>query len=509
MKLNLSEVGINGDGTNMADTMYYDEYVEFMVAIVRIIKEETGVELAGFSAQNEPMFEEPYGSAILNPVNYAKVCGMLGKRLQAEGFKTKVINSEQVFTQSPTVGQFAAAVNQDPLGKLYTNVIGLHYPNATTALWAATWAACKPAPAKELWATECESHGNDWNSIMLQLQYMTIGMNNGCGAWTVWGYSNGTTGDENDPTVVSGMMGNSNNTSKHFWAFKNYAKFVKKGAVQLKSTSSNANVLSAAFKDDTTMTIVLVNMDTKLPNSIRLTGSAPATGWDAYRSSLNEKCEKVNPFKGGVLVLPPSSITTLVINTQINHAPTVDPVLDQSVSENFGSSVILTGIGCGDPVAQTISITATSSDTTILKTRILGYTSPSNKATLLFTPATNALGTVTVTVIIKDDGGRDNGGIDADTITINVTVKPSSLNDVSNKVTLYPNPAGEIVNLNIPSELSDSKLVIYNMTGQVVLEKKLVGETQIELPVSGLSSGAYIVNMVSDNTIAKIQFAKK
>ena len=52
----------------------------------------------------------------------------------------------------------------------------------------------------------------------------------------------------------------------------------------------------------------------------------------------------------------------------------------------------------------------------------MGYTSPNATGTLTFTPAANAFGTATVTVIVHDNGGTANGGVDSVTNTFTVTI---------------------------------------------------------------------------------------
>ena len=501
MKQNCSAVG--GDyssynwetNKNKVDTMYYDEYVEYMVSIVRIIKEETGVEIAGFCPQNEPGFVEPYGSAVLDPVHMAQVCGMLGKRLSEEGFKTKVINSEQVFTQGNwPVTQYANAVKNDPLAKIYNKVIAMHYPTDNESMWAAQWTACKNA-GQEFWATECTSEGNNYGGVIYQCKAMIIGLNNGVSAWAVWGYNQGASGDEFDVTKKSGMTF-MKGKSIHYHAYKNFAKFIRKGAVQLKTTSGNAAIKAATFKNtDSTLVIVLLNTDSKMPMAVRIAGGAPATGYEAYRTTYYERCEKVYPFNGKVIALPPLSLTTLVVKTNINHAPSADQPSDVVLEKNTGTVVSLTGIGCGDPVPQNITITATSSDTNIVGHPAVTYTSPSTKATLLLKPKDNATGQVTVTIILKDDGGRDNGGIDADTITFKVTVGSLSSNKDEQRITVYPNPASDVLTIGL-SGTDKGELLLCNMAGQPLMKEEIYkGQTSIKLNVNHLPAGMYLIRI--------------
>jgi hypothetical protein len=614
--------------TQKVDPIYYDEYVEYMVAIVRMIKEETGVELAGFCPQNEPAFNEPYDQLILDPLHFATVCGMLGKRLAAEGFNTKVINSEQVFSQiwSPTaVIDFYNAIRANADANQYTKVFAMHYPDATTALWNQYWNACKISPAKEFWATECTSNGNDYKAIMDQCKYMITGFSYGCSAWNVWGYDQGSIGDENDASKIQGMA-YGKGVAKHYWAFKNFARYIRKGAVQIKTTSTNAAVSVAAFKNDldSSMTVVLLNTDSKNPNAIKFTGSAPVNGWTAYRTSFNEKCVQVNPFKNGLVALPAYSITTLYMKTNniVNHAPVIDQAKDKYVIMNGTATVNLTGISNSDPTNQTITITAVSADPSILPNPVVTYTSPNATGSLSIVPAAGKFGTVKITVTVKDNGGIANGGVDQTTMSFNIIINNSgsanhaptinqvadkyvkinntatvnlsgisigsgdlnqnltitaltanpfilsdptvtytspnatgtinlvpvtgqsgtvkvtvtvkddggtanggidqtimSFNviinstgtgiiDLSDKLSVFPNPADETINITIPTELAYAKITINNVSGETVSEKIVTGDNAT-INVSDLPGGIYMISVFNETSIAKIKFAKK
>ncbi|WP_179473593.1 T9SS type A sorting domain-containing protein [Chryseobacterium sp. H1D6B] len=78
-----------------------------------------------------------------------------------------------------------------------------------------------------------------------------------------------------------------------------------------------------------------------------------------------------------------------------------------------------------------------------------------------------------------------------------------SVNDVSKKetVSLYPNPASDILNVSIQSG-REEKAVIYNMEGRKVLET-ILNKGKNEINVSNLSKGDYII------TIKGIDFSGK
>ena len=51
---------------NQLRTDMYDEFAERCVAYIKILKQETGIDVYAISLQNEPRFSEPYESCVFN-----------------------------------------------------------------------------------------------------------------------------------------------------------------------------------------------------------------------------------------------------------------------------------------------------------------------------------------------------------------------------------------------------------------------------------------------------------
>jgi hypothetical protein len=128
-------------------------------------------------------------------------------------------------------------------------------------------------------------------------------------------------------------------------------------------------------------------------------------------------------------------IDTVIISfdvavTAVNDVPTIANITDtEAILEDAGEQTInLSGIGTGAANEdQTITITATSSDISIIPDPTVVYTSPNAEGTLSYTPVANANGTATITVTVHDDGGTDNDGID--TAAASFTVAVTAIND--------------------------------------------------------------------------------
>ena len=110
-----------------------------------------------------------------------------------------------------------------------------------------------------------------------------------------------------------------------------------------------------------------------------------------------------------------SAPQTFVIDvTAVNDAPSFTKGADQTVLENAGLQTVAnwaTAISAGpsDESSQTLTF------------QVTGNTNPSlfsagpsidSSGTLTYTPATNTFGTATITVVLKDNGGTANSGVD-------------------------------------------------------------------------------------------------
>ncbi|MBA3845717.1 MAG: cadherin-like domain-containing protein [Planctomycetes bacterium] len=110
----------------------------------------------------------------------------------------------------------------------------------------------------------------------------------------------------------------------------------------------------------------------------------------------------------------------------VNDGPGIDTPVDLAVNEDSGQRTIsLTGISAGAAnETQILSVTALSSNTSIIPNPTITYTSPNTTGLLRFTPVANANGTVTILLRVQDDGGTANGGVNVSYRSFEVRVDP-------------------------------------------------------------------------------------
>ena len=122
--------------------------------------------------------------------------------------------------------------------------------------------------------------------------------------------------------------------------------------------------------------------------------------------------------------------TVSLIVKPVNDPPSLTPIGDRTVTEDSGElTIVLSGISAGPPnETQGITINALSEDESIISVSGVDYSPSDITGILRLTPTADANGEVIVTVVIKDSGGTDEGGVDL--LERDFKVAVSGLNDV-------------------------------------------------------------------------------
>ncbi|HEV8084027.1 MAG TPA: PKD domain-containing protein, partial [Chitinophagaceae bacterium] len=82
--------------TNQLKTDMYNEFAEMCVAYIKIIKQQTGIDIYALSIQNEPRFSQFYSSCVYDGNAMRDVLKVVGKRFHDEGLTTKLFLPEDV-----------------------------------------------------------------------------------------------------------------------------------------------------------------------------------------------------------------------------------------------------------------------------------------------------------------------------------------------------------------------------------------------------------------------------
>ena len=205
-----------------------------------------------------------------------------------------------------------------------------------------------------------------------------------------------------------------------------------------------------------------------------------------------------------------SASFTVTVNP-VNDPPTLDPINDLVLSEDAGPiAVPLTGISKGAAnEADVLTVSAVSSNPSIIPHPVVTYSSPNSTGTLTLSPLPNATGTVAVTVTVRDTAPSNNVTSRTFTVRINPVNDPPSLSDIPNHSTPEGTPISVpfVVNdpdtppyaLSLTASSSNPTLV---PTDKLFFEGSGTNRTLQIVPVPFLSGTATITVTASDGAAA-------
>jgi O-glycosyl hydrolase len=273
---------------NQLRTDMYEEFAERCVAYIKVIKQETGIDVYAISLQNEPRFTEPYESCVFNGEALRDLVKVVGKRFTGDGIKTKIFMPEDIGYIDGVSGMVQPALN-DPDARKYISIIAVHgyaldgvtadSPDAQTWQTMYSWGAQYNMP---LWMTETSGFSNAMKGAMDlgKAMYTAINFGNVSG-WLHWQLSQQT-------LDTYSLMSSSDEKSKRYFVSKNFYRYIRPGDYRINaSANKQTNIYPLAFKNDTahTTTIVLIN-DNASEQPVTFSGAGLPAQFEMFVTSL-------------------------------------------------------------------------------------------------------------------------------------------------------------------------------------------------------------------------------
>ncbi len=132
-----------------------------------------------------------------------------------------------------------------------------------------------------------------------------------------------------------------------------------------------------------------------------------------------------------------------------NAPPTLTALNGMVINENASAQTVgLSGISSGAPNEhQTLTVTATSNNGSVVPNPTVTYTSPNTTGSLTFTPVAKAFGTAILSVTVNDGGASNNIITRTFTVTVNHVNQQPTLTAL-NGVAINENASAQTVALN-------------------------------------------------------------
>ena len=101
-------------------------------------------------------------------------------------------------------------------------------------------------------------------------------------------------------------------------------------------------------------------------------------------------------------------------------------------------------------------------------------------------------------------------GVHGTSMSGTITVEPSlSVEDETlANFSMIPNPASNHLNIELSQALTTGDIKVYNLLGKQVVTKSFENTAHVQVDVSGLANGLYLVSIASENRIQTKRFIK-
>ncbi|MBD2461517.1 tandem-95 repeat protein [Oscillatoria sp. FACHB-1407] len=194
-----------------------------------------------------------------------------------------------------------------------------------------------------------------------------------------------------------------------------------------------------------------------------------------------------------------------VVVTAVNDNPTITAIADQNINEDANTGALAFTIGDEETLADDLTVTATSSNTTLVPNANVVVTGAGANRTITVTPVANLSGTTTITLSISDG---TNTTIETFDVVVNPLNDPPTVSAIDNQTTSENTPTtaipftvGDVETapgaLTITATSSDTTLV---PNGNIVIGGSGANRTITVSPAAGQSGIATITVNVSDGT---------
>jgi glucuronoarabinoxylan endo-1,4-beta-xylanase len=483
------------------DPKYYEEYAEYLLAYIKILKQEANIDLYALSIQNEPFFANPFESNVVKPEEFADILHVVGEKFRKEGITTKIFGPEHMAEWSWGVQQnYVNNIFKNGEDNSYLDVYAVHgYVDGVAPDFGSAdgWTALKnnisKAHHKPLWMTETSGYPQTQEGAMNLARSMYLALRFGeISAWVYWGIS-GESGSsfsimaDGEPTIL-------------YYVSKQFYKYIRPGAIRVDAESDDSGVLPLAFKNPTNgaLTLVMINSG-DVTKEVSLDIPVRPDGFTAYRTSASENSVEAGTITNTVS-LPAQSITTLVGYGP--SGPSIDDIPNYTihVGDDDVLEIPLTGITDGNGGKTNIEVT--SSDESVVPSPTLNFTYPATTASLILSPPASAPGKSIITVKLTNENIENEGAFGFNSTQVSFSVEVIDVvtglkkKENKNELRIFPNPLNSgLLTLDLSGLPFPRTVEISDAKGQRTFYRGEISENPLMIQTERWKAGIYIIQV--------------
>jgi O-glycosyl hydrolase len=300
------------------------ELAEFFSVYLSYL-EEAGHPLDSLSIQNEPEAASPWDANTYTPSRMANVLEAVAQRLVADGHTARLHGPDNAIANFVPI--YLPALLAKPTVASLFDAVGFHlygstwYPDSSTVAPDVEPVGNVAPEGTPLWMTEFsnttfEGYGS-FDEGIWQAELIHESLVAGVSMYVMWNlYRPGGPGEA--AIVIPTTLGAHGYTvTPKYWTLRQYAKYVRAGAVRIAAASDDPDLLVTAFRDDDAgkLTAVAINR-ADAPRWVYFDGGKLLDAPQIVRTSPLENGVEVpldsdDRFADRSLLLPARSVTTL------------------------------------------------------------------------------------------------------------------------------------------------------------------------------------------------------
>lgn len=306
----------------------YTEYAEYWKTCLKNHK-DLGIDVYAISLQNEPMFKQTFNSCTYTTAWYCDLLDNVVPKIKATYPNVKVFGSENMlelegksnnypYFYHQTIKNSATAKNNIDILAVhgYSDGVNASSGSELAKMWANHTEQFSVPMNKPAWMTETSGYSENWlmntntpgalNLAMDIYQGLVYG---NIQAW-VWWQGSSASGIDNYCLMSGTFGGKKYAVSKHFY------RYIRPGAVRVKASAQDPNILVTAFEHTGkgTQTLIIINSGSE-GKMVSVQGADLPAEFTIYRTnSGSENCKDVGKANSGAdkyFEIPANSIVTL------------------------------------------------------------------------------------------------------------------------------------------------------------------------------------------------------
>jgi O-glycosyl hydrolase len=288
--------------------------------------EEAGHSLDSLSIQNEPEATSPWDANIYTPPRMGNVLEAVAQRIVADGHSTRLHGPDDAIADFVPI--YLPALLAKPTVASLFHAVGFHlygatfYPDSSTVAAEVAPVANAAPPEMPLWMTEfsnttLQGYGSHDEGIW-QAELIHESLVNGVSMYVMWNlYRPGGPGEA--AIVIPTTPGAHGYTvTPKYWTLRQYAKYVRAGALRIEASSDDADLLVTAFRDDAAGKLVAVAINRAdaprwaVFKGANLSGAPEVVRTSQLESGASVSLDSFDRFADRALLMPARSVATLI-----------------------------------------------------------------------------------------------------------------------------------------------------------------------------------------------------